>query len=257
MTDTPRPAEPARDRWRIRRVSSTGSTNADLAAAASGGEPDGAVLVADEQIAGRGRLGRSWQAPAGSSLMFSVLLRPDRVPISLRGWTGAVLGLAVVDGIAAVAGLVADLKWPNDVLIGGAKVAGILAELADGAVVAGVGINVSQGADTLPVATATSLALAGSAGLDRDDLLRAILRTLGELLDRWEGAAGDVDASGIRAAYLGRLSTIGSAVTVHLPGDRQVSGIARDVTGAGQLVVSCDDGETRRFAAGDVVHLRR
>jgi BirA family biotin operon repressor/biotin-[acetyl-CoA-carboxylase] ligase len=238
-------------------VASTGSTNADLAAAALAGEPDGAVLVADEQTAGRGRLGRSWQAPAGSSLMFSALLRPNPVPTVLRGWAGAILGLAVTDGIAAIAGLEATLKWPNDVLIGEAKVAGILAELADGAVVVGTGINVSQRAHALPVTTATSLALAGSSGVDRDDLLESILGALDGLVARWEEACGDVDSSGIRPAYLGRLSTLGSAVTVYLPGDRSVSGFARDVTVEGMLVVACDDGETRRFAAGDVVHLRR
>lgn len=244
-------------RWRIVRVSSTGSTNADLAAAALAGEPDGAVLVADEQTAGRGRRGRSWQAPAGSSLMFSVLLRPTVVPLARRGWAGAILGLAVTEGVGAAAGLQAVLKWPNDVLIGTAKVAGVLAELVDGAVVVGTGINVSQRAAELPVDTATSLALAGAPGVNRDRLLGAILDVLAGLLDRWEAAGGDVVASGIRSTYLDRLATIDSPVTVHLPGDRLVRGVATDVAPDGQLVVACDDGQVRRFAAGDVVHLRR
>jgi BirA family biotin operon repressor/biotin-[acetyl-CoA-carboxylase] ligase len=243
-------------RWRIRRVASTGSTNADLVAAAAAGEPDGAVLVADEQTAGRGRLGRAWQARAGSSLMFSVLLRPATVPVPRRGWVGAILGIAVVRAAAAVAGVEAALKWPNDVLVGDRKLAGVLAELTDDAVVVGAGINVSQSDGEFPVPTATSLRQAG-AGVDREELLSAVLSGFGTLLARWEHAGGDVVASGIRADYLEQLATIGSTVTVQLPANHRVTGRAIDVTVEGMLVLDCDDGTTRRFAAGDVVHLRR
>lgn len=244
--------------WHVSHVAVTGSTNADLVLAAAAGAPDGTVLVADEQTAGRGRLGRHWQAPAGSSLMFSALLRPRSVPVSRRGWVGAILGLAIVDALRAGAPVRARLKWPNDVLIGEAKVAGILAELVEDGVVVGSGINVNQTADALPVDTATSLALAGAPGIRRDDLLAQILEQFGALLTGWEVAGGDVTGpSGILDRYRDILATLGAEVTVHLPGGRRVSGVARDVTPDGQLVVVDSGGRTRAFAAGDVVHLRR
>jgi BirA family biotin operon repressor/biotin-[acetyl-CoA-carboxylase] ligase len=253
--NTPSAATTAR-RWRIRRVAETGSTNADLALAAATGESDGAVLVADVQNSGRGRLGRQWEAPAGSSLMFSVLLRPLRIPAATRGWVGAVLGIAIVDAIAGL-GLQTTLKWPNDVLHGDRKVAGILAEMAGDAVVVGAGINVSQDQTDLPGPTATSLRLAGAANLDRDALLDTVLGCLGSWLDRWESCSGDVVASGVRAGYLARLSTLGSRVTVHLPDGRDLRGLARGVGMDGALIVDGDDGMTHRFSAGDVIHLRR
>jgi BirA family biotin operon repressor/biotin-[acetyl-CoA-carboxylase] ligase len=277
--------------WRISHVPVTGSTNADLAAAAASGAPDGTVLVTDEQTAGRGRLGRQWQAPAGSSLMFSALVRPASVPAARRGWVGAILGLAIVDAIRTVGPIRPQLKWPNDVLIGEAQVAGILAELVDDGIVVGSGINLTQTADELPISTATSLALSGARGVRRDDLLTTILQHFGALLADWEAADGDVTggsppnggpadsgpangdpaeggpaeggpangspANSILDRYKQNLSTLGRAVTVHLPGDRRLSGIARDITADGLLVVVDEDGASHRFAAGDVVHVRR
>ena len=266
-------------RWRISHVPVTGSTNADLAAAAASGAPDGTVLVTDEQTAGRGRLGRQWQAPAGSSLMFSALVRPGSVPAARRGWVGAILGLAIVDAIRTVGPVRPQLKWPNDVLIGEAKVAGILAELVDDGIVVGSGINLTQTADELPISTATSLALSGAPGVRRDDLLTTILEHFGALLADWEAADGDVTGGSpptgqvrptavrqvgkgngrhsILDRYKQNLSTLGRAVTVHLPDDRRLSGIARDITADGLLVVVDEDGASHRFAAGDVVHVRR
>lgn len=243
--------------WAIERVAETGSTNADLVLAAGRGAAHGTVLVADLQVRGRGRLGRSWQAPAGTSLMFSVLLRLPRVPIARQGWVGAILGLAVVDAIRETTGLVADLKWPNDVLIEGRKAAGILAELAGNAVIVGAGINVLTAAADLPRADATSLVLSGAdpSRCDRAALLDAILHHLGLLIERWERADGDIDASGIRAKYLQRCASIGADVSVHLPDGSTVSGTAIDVHAEGSIVV--DDGHRiRRFSAGDVQHLR-
>lgn len=243
--------------WAITRVAETGSTNTDLAAAAGRGAAHGTVLVADRQAQGRGRLGRTWQAPAGTSLMFSVLLRLPRVRIGRQGWVGAILGLAVVDAVRETTGLAADLKWPNDVLISGRKAAGILAELADGAVIVGAGINVSTAAADLPHADATSLVLSGAdpARCDRAALLDGVLRHFGPLIERWQAADGDVDVSGIRARYLRRCASIGAVVTVHLPDGSSVVGKAVDVAANGSIAV--DDGHRiRHFSAGDVQHLR-
>lgn len=243
--------------WTVTRIAETGSTNADLARLAARGAPHGTVLVADMQHRGRGRLGRSWQAPPGTALLFSALLRLPGIPMSRRGWVGAVLGLAITDAVRDLTGLPADLKWPNDVLIAGRKVAGILAELAGDAVVVGAGINVRVAAADLPRADATALVLSGAdpAHCDRTELLAAILERFGALLERWQSARGDIDAAGLRAAYLRRCATIGSAVAVHLPDGTVVTGSAVDVSPDGSIVV--DDGQAvRRFAAGDVRHLR-
>ena len=153
-------------RWRVEQVAVTGSTNADLAGAAQALE-SGQVRTAEEQLTGRGRSGRDWSCPAGAGLMFSCLLRLPQVPADRRGWTGAVLGLAIVGALQDAFGSDArgrvSLKWPNDVLIDGRKCAGILGEAVEDAVVVGAGINVSIGADELPRADATSLLLVAGA----------------------------------------------------------------------------------------------
>ena len=138
-------------------VPSTGSTNADLLARATDpGSPEGQVLVAEEQTAGRGRLGRSWSSVPGASLTFSVLLRPDAVPAARRGWLTLLAGVAVASAVRSVGGVDAVLKWPNDVLVGDRKLAGILAEQSpDGsAVVIGTGLNVAAAPGELPVSAA-------------------------------------------------------------------------------------------------------
>ena len=129
--------------WReIEVVPSTGSTNADLLARALRGEPEGVVLAAEEQTAGRGRMGRSWTSPRYAALTFSLLIRPD-VPPARRGWLPLLTGVAVAAAVTTVTGVPAKLKWPNDVLAGEAKLAGILAEAAGDAIVVGIGLNVS------------------------------------------------------------------------------------------------------------------
>lgn len=178
----------------IEVVPRTGSTNSDLVArAAAGSVEEGAVLVAEEQTAARGRLDRRWSAPPRSGLFFSVLLRPREVPVARWGWLPLLTGVAVATGLARAAGVDTALKWPNDLLVtvGGEerKAGGILAERAgDDGVVIGVGINVSLRADELPVPQAGSLALAGAAGTDRDPLLRAVLRGLEDWYGRWRAA---------------------------------------------------------------------
>ena len=238
----------------VRVVEETASTNADVAAAARAGAPAGLVLAAERQSAGRGRAGRAWDAPARSGLAVSVLLRPT-APRETWGWLPLLAGLAVVGPLAAMSGLDLGLKWPNDVLVAGErKLAGLLAEVVDDAVVVGLGLNVSLRADELPVPTATSLALEGSDVVDRDPVLRAVLRDLAERYRAFE-AAGGAAAAGLADAYRAVCGTLGRQVRVELPGDRTLQGEAVDVDGAGRLVVRTEDGMTT-LAAGDVVHLR-
>ena len=146
-------------------------------------------MAADEQTEGRGRLGRTWRAPAGSSLLFSIVLEPD-VPSERLPELSLVAGASVAEALAALANVETTVKHPNDVLIGGRKVAGILAESADGRVVLGIGVNVTQAHDELPPeAAATSLAVEG-VDVDRADLLAAILERLEAHYDRWVSEAG-------------------------------------------------------------------
>ncbi|MEU5947468.1 biotin--[acetyl-CoA-carboxylase] ligase [Micromonospora sp. NPDC047465] len=253
----------------------TGSTNADVAEAARAGEPEGLVVVAERQIAGRGRRGRAWQSPARAGIATSVLLRPgeavtDRgwppVPPSGYGWLPLLAGVALVEAVARLAELDAGLKWPNDLLIGDAKCAGILAEAVPGdspaqppAIVLGIGLNVTLRADELPEhptgLPATSLQLAGAAATDRDPLLRALLRSVADWYARWRSAGGDAVASGLRDAYLAACATIGRQVRVLLPGGGEITGAATGVDADGRLLVTTPTG-VRALAAGDVLHLR-
>ncbi|MET9384984.1 biotin--[acetyl-CoA-carboxylase] ligase [Streptomyces sp. NPDC002928] len=243
-------------------VQQTGSTNSDLVARAVGDKAaEGAVLVAEEQSAGRGRLDRQWTAPARSGLFFSVLLRPSDVPVARWGWLPLLTGVAVATGLARAAGLDTALKWPNDLLvtIGGEerKAGGILAERAgDDGVVVGVGINVTLRAEELPVPQAGSLALAGAVTTDRDPLLRAVLRSLEDWYGRWRAAGGDPAASGLQEAYAAGCATLGRTVRAELPGDRSIVGEAVAVDGDGRLVLATGEGVQEPVGAGDIVHLR-
>jgi BirA family biotin operon repressor/biotin-[acetyl-CoA-carboxylase] ligase len=244
--------------WRSVAVTDvTGSTNADLLAQAAGGAPEGSVLTAAEQTAGRGRMGRRWQSPAGAALMFSVLLRPAAVPQARRGWVPLLAGVAVAAGIRDLTGVQAGLKWPNDVLVGGAKLAGILAEQSGDAIVVGAGINVSTQRAGLPVQTATSLALEGAPVPSRADLLCAVLAEFERQYRAWTTAPspGDPDGSGLRAAYRRHSVTLGRQVRVEFPGGGTAGGTAVDVDADGRLVLDTPDGALA-VSAGDVNHLR-
>ncbi|TDU06253.1 BirA family biotin operon repressor/biotin-[acetyl-CoA-carboxylase] ligase [Streptomyces sp. 846.5] len=244
----------------LRVVAETGSTNSDLAAEAARGAAAGAVLVAEEQTAGRGRLERRWSAPARSGVFLSMLLRPDGVSKQRWGWLPLLVGVAAASAVSQVAGVEVRLKWPNDLLVdvGGEerKLGGILAELAGDAVVVGIGLNVSLREDELPVPGAGSLVLAGATVTDRETLLRALLRTFDELYADWAGAAGDPEASGLRAAYAAQCATLGRSVRVELPGGRELLGEAVAVDGDGRLVVRDGAGEEHAVGAGDVLHVR-
>lgn len=242
-------------------VAQTGSTNADLAAAARGGAPSGTVLVADHQSAGRGRLGRTWMAPPGSSIAMSVLLRSE-VARERWSWLPLLTGLAVSDGLRQACDLPADLKWPNDVLVADRKICGVLAERVDTddgpAVVLGMGINVSLTAAELPVPTATSVTLAlaelGAADIpvSRTAIVTTVLVSLARILQQW----ADTDSRAVAVAYRERCGTLGRDVRVDLDDGTSVHGTAESVDADGRLVLRVDHGR-RSFAAGDVLHLRR
>lgn len=245
--------------WSPRIVAETGSTNADVAAAARAGAAEGLVVIAESQTAGRGRLGRVWQSPPRAGLMLSVLLRPEVEP-ARWGWLPLLAGVALADTVRQIAKLDAGLKWPNDLLIGGRKCAGVLAEVAlPGAVVVGIGLNVTQQADELPTSPtglpATSLLLEGAATVDRTWLATELLLRLRDRYQQWQAAGGDPDRSGLLTAYLSRCTTVGRQVAVLLPGETELVGQASSVDGEGRLVV-LSGGQTHRVAAGDVVHLR-
>ena len=226
-----------------------------MAAAARDGAPEGTVIVADHQTAGRGRLDRTWEAPAGSGLVMSALVRPAELEPTLWPWIPLMAGVATAEAVARL-GLVAQLKWPNDVEIDGRKLAGILVERIESrkregpprrgpAAVVGIGLNVAMSADQLPIPTATSLILQGIE-VDRDAVLTVVLEALGRCYDMLL-----VDAGAVRAAYLAACSTVGSRVRIALPDGSTLDGDATDVDEHGRLVV---DG--RPITAGDVVHVR-
>jgi BirA family transcriptional regulator, biotin operon repressor / biotin---[acetyl-CoA-carboxylase] ligase len=248
--------------WRDVEVAArTGSTNADLLARALRGEPEGAVLAAEEQSAGRGRMGRSWVSPPRAALTFSMLVRPAAVPPARRGWLPLLTGVAVASAVISVTGVQARLKWPNDVLAGPAKLAGILAEAAGDAVVVGVGLNVSTGPEELPppgpgALAATSLRIAGPATPEREPLLLAILAGFERWYQAWRQAGGDPDRCGLRAEYTRLSGTIGRLVRAELPGGQALSGPAVGVDPDGRLLVRVSPGAEWPVAAGDVVHLR-
>jgi BirA family biotin operon repressor/biotin-[acetyl-CoA-carboxylase] ligase len=251
--DVDRIARLAGGGWQLGVVASTGSTNTDLLAAAATGAPDRTVLAAELQTGGRGRLDRRWTSPSGAGLTFSMLLRPA-APVTSWGWLPLLAGLA----LSRTVGAGARLKWPNDVLLGpdGGKVAGILAQATEGAVVVGIGLNVSLSAAELPVPTATSLALQQITSLDRSVLLARFLTEFDAVLQRWLAAGADAQASSLAAEYRAGCQTIGEQVSVELP-DRVVQGLATGIDPAGRLVLQPADGGTAlAIAAGDVTHTR-
>jgi BirA family transcriptional regulator, biotin operon repressor / biotin---[acetyl-CoA-carboxylase] ligase len=242
--------------WReLRVVERAGSTNADLVAAAAADAPEGTVLVAEHQDAGRGRLDRTWTSPPRAGLTVSLLVRPD-VPASRRAWLSLLTGVALAEAVAGTADVRASLKWPNDLLAGdGRKLAGILAETSGGAVVIGVGLNVSTRADELPD-TGSSLELQRGGPVDRGEVLLGLLRAFERLYLPWVAALGDPVASGLARDYLAWSSTVGTPVTVTLPDGSALQGVAESVDWDGRLVVRTDGGVVE-LASGDVRHVRR
>ena len=224
--------------FRILHVSVTGSTNADVVDRARAGEPAGLVLIADHQTAGRGRLDRRWEAPPGANLLASILLRPSQSPDQWFRLTMA-LAVAAVDACKAL-GADVTIKWPNDVLVGDDKLAGILAETDGvGAVVVGIGFNVAW-PKRGEFAGATSLAVCGVHVTPRA-LLDGIL------------ARYDDEAHDLLVLYRARCSTIGRAIHITLATGEVLDGVATAVDEDGRIVVEVG-GVTQRYAVGDVVH---
>jgi BirA family biotin operon repressor/biotin-[acetyl-CoA-carboxylase] ligase len=249
----------------LRVLPSVESTNTAMAAAARDGAPHASVLVAEEQTAGKGRLGRSWSAPARSGLFVSILVRPQS-PAASWTWLPLLAGLAARDAVARGAKVELGLKWPNDLVVADGdeaaaaerKLGGILCETVPGeaAVVVGIGLNVTLREAELPVPQATSLALAGAETTDRDTLLRALLRAFGDRYRHWSDADGDAEAAGLAAQYAAVCTSVGRRVRAELPGDRTVTGLATGVDRTGALLVDAADQGEVAIGAGDVVHLR-
>ncbi len=254
--------------WRrVVVLAETDSTNAEVIKAAWDGEPEGLVVVAEHQRAGRGRIGRRWSCPPRAGLTLSVLLRPAEstpgrppAPVPQWGWLPLLAGVALVEAVGAVTGLTAQVKWPNDLLVADGKCAGVLAEVAGDAVVLGIGLNVTVGPAELPprapdAPPATSLALAGATNLDRVALAGALLDRVGDWYQRWRAAGGDADRCGLRPAYLAACATVGRPVRAVLPGEDELIGTVVGVDPDGRLVLSTPTGR-QEVAAADIVHLR-
>jgi BirA family biotin operon repressor/biotin-[acetyl-CoA-carboxylase] ligase len=275
--DGPRLRAALTPRWsRVQVVDETASTNADLLADSAA--PDRSVLVAEHQVSGRGRFDRVWTSPPRAGLTFSVRLRPT-VPLPHWGWLPLLTGLALREAVEASTGVATALKWPNDLLAApnggkpapdgkpaldgkpapdGGKLAGILAQTAGDVVVVGIGLNVDTSADELPTETATSLALTGAVGLDRTDLLTAILTRLDARYAQWSDCGGDAAACGLAAAYRDACSTIGRTVRVAISATGNGGDLVGEAIGVdeiGRLIVRTPAGE-QPVGAGDVEHLR-
>ncbi|MBP2474645.1 BirA family biotin operon repressor/biotin-[acetyl-CoA-carboxylase] ligase [Crossiella equi] len=250
-------------------VECTGSTNSDLMAAALEGAADRTVLIAETQTAGRGRMrDRQWFSPPRAGLYFSVLYRPDGVPFSRLGWLVMLAGVAVVNAVAELCEVQTRLKWPNDLLAGPdlAKCGGILAEVVPvpgqetPAVVLGIGLNVHQTRDELPVGPGglrpTSLGLQEAVNCDRQLIVRSVLAELARAEAHWRAAGGDPAGCGLVGDYRSACATLGRQVRVELPGGADLHGVAADVDLDGRLVIRTTEGALRPVSAGDVIHLR-
>lgn len=266
---------------RLEYLTEAGSTNDVLvqnATTDAAGWPELSVVVTDNQTRGRGRLGRTWLAPTGKSLAISVLLRPmlpdgSALPSEALGWFPLLAGAAMTRAVLACveAGIVPDpdsaeeeshqvtLKWPNDVLIDGYKVSGILSELLPdaGGVVIGAGLNVSLDEHDLPTLTSTSLLLVTHTQPNPDEVLAAYLAELGTLYRAFLASGADPLRSGLYADVTALCGTLGSPVRVELPGGTDLVGTATGIDLRGRLIVTDqENGEPQAVAAGDVTHLR-
>ncbi|MFZ2526618.1 MAG: biotin--[acetyl-CoA-carboxylase] ligase, partial [Rhodococcus sp. (in: high G+C Gram-positive bacteria)] len=249
---------PAAYYQRLDVVEETGSTNADLLAAADAGDVPRALL-AEFQTGGRGRHSRRFEGTPHTQVIMSVRVTLPGVDLADLGWLPLLAGIATVDAVRSVTDVPAELKWPNDVLVGGRKVAGILVEIATTtpvpAVVVGIGLNVTLTEDELPVPTATSLLLAGATELDRTRLAQVLLTNLAERMRRW--SAHDWDTAALADAYRARCGTVGQRVRAVLPGDTELHGTAVAVDAHGRIVIRPDGAaEPVAIAAGDITHLR-
>jgi BirA family biotin operon repressor/biotin-[acetyl-CoA-carboxylase] ligase len=236
---------------------STGSTNDEVAALATGGAPEGTCVVAEEQTSGRGRQGREWVSPVGAGLWASILVRPGDVPKDRWGWLSLAAGLAAHDAVRSVAGVPALLKWPNDIVVNAAacggdagprKLGGILSQVDDAtAVCVGIGINVSLTTPELPIPQATSILLEGGT-VDREALLVALLEAMRVRLGQWRS-----DDPVLVADYREACLTIGRLVDVAMPNGSHLEGEVTGIDDDGHLKVT-DGEQVHTITAGDVIH---
>jgi BirA family transcriptional regulator, biotin operon repressor / biotin---[acetyl-CoA-carboxylase] ligase len=249
---------------RVQVAEHTGSTNADVLAAIAAdpaGWPHLSLLLTRDQRAGRGRLDRTWTAPPGTALAVSVAVAVGGIPVASRGWIPLIAGAAMTRAVAAQlrgTGNSAGLKWPNDVLMDGAKLCGILAEAVPShpdLVVIGAGVNTTMTIADLPIETATSFAAVGI-DVSEDRLLADYLHALDEQLAALGAAHGDAAASGVHGEIEALCTTIGSEVRVSLPDGSTLLGTAQRLDPDGRLVVHDGAGAEVPVAAGDVVHVR-
>ena len=233
--------------WRVSVVELTGSTQNDLLQLVeSKNALDGQVIATEFQSNGRGRLDRTFQAPAQSALLFSFYIKP-RNQRSDWGFIPLIAGLSLVRAITTIDTVMnVSLKWPNDLIINEKKCAGIIAQTTNEGIVIGIGLNVSMTPNELPVSTATSLAIEGSTITDRNLLLSHLLNTFAELFEAWE------EGSELLDEYASASSTIGKKVRIELPGGENLEATVARISHTGELVL--DDG--RHVSAGDVIHLR-
>ncbi|MFM6980955.1 MAG: biotin--[acetyl-CoA-carboxylase] ligase [Micrococcales bacterium] len=221
--------------------------------------PHFSVLATDNQIAGRGRAGRVWQAPAGASLAISVLLKPQLSSGNLNqlGWLPLLAGLAMSRTVAPLVEGKTGVKWPNDVLVSDRKISGVLSELLPdlSGLVIGAGLNIHLTEEQLPVATATSLQIEGAVQLATDYLLSSYLQNLHLLYSSFALAEFDANRSGLRAAVTANCLTLGRQVKAVMPGDSEIFGKAVALDDDGRIVLEVD-GKLVAVAAGDIVHMR-
>ncbi|RLP10697.1 biotin--[acetyl-CoA-carboxylase] ligase [Propionibacterium australiense] len=233
----------------------TGSTNEDLADRARTGARPGLVLVAEYQSVGRARFDRRWQGAPGTSIAVSVLVAPRPEP-ARWGWLSILVGLAVREGVESCTGAApgrVSLKWPNDVLLDGRKICGILCERVGDLAVLGWGLNISMDEDELPVPTATSLYLAGLP-CGKDEVTAHVLTSLQRWFEQWQRTGQ------LRREFMSVCATIGSAVRLHQDVESAtaavVEGTAVGVDETGAILIEDAAGRRRAFGAGDVIHLR-
>ncbi len=262
LADLPRAAALAAG---LEVVDSVGSTNAELARRErTARQPHFTALATLDQTAGRGRLGRTCSAAPGPALAVSVVIRSEAIPAERLGL------LTLLGGLAARAAVASELparrvmvKWPNDVLVDGRKVAGVLAQIVPetGAVVLGVGINTAMTAAQRPVPTATSIAIEQGRPSDplglADRVLEGLLAALAGLVARFEAARGDIGLAGLRDELEAACGTLGELVSVELPDGRSIRGQALGIGADGSLLVASGGSERpAAILAGDVTHLR-